>query len=236
MVTPISWLERNPVYRDADKQLRKGDTLSTGFLLYPLLQTADIAAYKATHVPIGGDQEPHLEISRRVIRRFNDRMGEAYFPEPQSVFTPTQKIVGTDGKKMSKSKGNSILPGESVESLTKKVRKLVTDKDKLRFDINTGQGDSGDPEICSVYTLQNYFAKNPSDIYTKCTSGTIGCGDCKGQLSSSMDGRLDEFRYLQSRYSKDLDYVKDVITEGSRRAKDIASNTLKEVKDKLKLF
>src|SRR5262245_35324387 len=174
MTTPVSWLERVPTYKDVQSNLANRDLATYGFLGYPLLQTADIIIYKANAVPVGEDQAPHIEISREIVRRFNNFYGPV-FPEPQTLLTPTPRTPGTDGRKMSKSYGNAIQLKDTEAEIRSKLKTMVTDPARKR------RTDPGDPAKCPAFDLHKAFSSDETKSWAAqgCVSASIGCIECK---------------------------------------------------------
>src|SRR5919197_2539843 len=230
MITPLGWLERSPSYKEIREQITERDLALYGFLGYPLLQTADVVLYKANAVPVGVDQVPHIELAREIVRKFNFHYGEV-FPEPQALLTEAPKVVGTDGRKMSKSYGNTIDLGESAESTTKKIMGMVTDPARKR------RQDPGNPDVCGIY----YLHKIDSDAGTvkwvdeNCRTAGIGCVDCKRKLLERLapdQERLRERREALLARPGDLD---DIVRLGIARAREVAARTMEEVRAAMKL-
>jgi len=227
LITPISWLERCPVYKDIVSN-EKIKNPTHGLFGYPVLQAADIALYKATHIPVGEDQAPHLELTRKIIRRFNGLFGPI-FPEPKTFLTENPKVLGTDGRKMSKSLGNFISPEENEEGLIKKVMTMITDPQKIR------KNDVGNPNICSVYTLHNYYTPNRQQISVECSSGQRGCVDCKKQLGAQLYNYFSKFREARESYIVDNGRIRQIVYDSSIKARLVAKQTIKEVKEVMKI-
>ncbi len=230
MLTPLPWLQRNPVLKEQVRSLNLGDSFSYGLLGYPVLMTADILLYKSDIVPVGEDQVPHIEIAREIARRFNYYYREV-FPLPKEKLTKTPRIPGIDGKeKMSKSLGNHILISESEENLQKKVMSMVTDPQKIRLK------DPGHPEVCTVFYFHKMFnEKEVPQIEEDCKKGTLGCVACKKNLAKKMFEYFAPVREERAKYEKDPDLVKDILKEGEKRAREIASATMEEVRDAMKM-
>lgn len=228
MVTPVSWLKRCPVYKDrtSGKHAIKNPTL--GLLGYPTLQATDIAIYKGTHIPVGEDQAPHVELSRKIIRRFNNLFGDI-FPEPKTILTKTPRLLGTDGRKMSKSYDNYISPTDNLEILKEKTRKMITDPQKIR------KNDPGHPQVCSIYSIHNLYNPNKEGIVFECKTGTRGCVDCKKELANTLYSNFSEFRERRIFYENKTDYIKEILYEGSKKAREIARSTLDEMIEAMKL-
>jgi tryptophanyl-tRNA synthetase len=229
MVTPLSWLERVPSYKEQQQQLEGRDLSTYGFLGYPLLQTADIILYKADAVPVGEDQAPHIELTREVVRRFNHLYG-AVFPEPKTILTATPRIPGTDGRKMSKSYGNMILLKDPPERVREKVRPMVTDPARKR------RSDPGNPDICPVFDLHKAFSTPETQEWAAqgCRTAGIGCLDCKGALLDHVLRRLEEIHARRPQYAARPDTVWDILGEGSKRARAAAAATMEDVRAAMK--
>lgn len=225
MITPLGWLERVPSYKELQQELKNKDLSTYGFLGYPLLQTADVALYKANSVPVGQDQVAHIELSREILRRFNHLYGDL-FPEPKALLTKVPKVVGTDGRKMSKSYDNCIYLSDTLEEMNEKLKRHITDPArKLR-------SDPGNPKICPVFTYHSLVSsKEENQEITKgCTSASIGCIDCKKILMKNLEESLEEFRQKRQYYKERPKEVTDILKAGSEKASKIASQTLLEVK------
>lgn len=224
MVTPVSWLERVPTYKEQIEQLGL-ESPSYGFLGYPLLQAADILMYKPRWVPVGLDQVPHVELTREVARRFNHVFG-AVFPEPQAKLTEIPKVPGTDGRKMSKSYGNAIYLSDPAETVRQKVRPMVTDPARKR------RTDPGNPDVCPVFDLHRIFT--PPAEREACASGcrtaAIGCLDCKEVLLEHMERALAPLRERRQQWAEKPDRVVEILREGSARARRTAQATMEEVR------
>ena len=228
MITPVSWLERNPTYKELRQELKHKDLATYGFLGYPVLQAADILIYKAEYVPVGVDQLPHLELTREIARRFNYFYGEC-FPEPKAKLTEIPKVPGTDGRKMSKSYNNAIYLSDTKEEMWEKIRTMVTDTNRKR------RRDPGDPDKCPVFALHKAFStQDTRDIVIKgCKTAEIGCIDCKRLLFKHMMEELLPVMERREKYSNNKELVIDILVEGSERARRIAKETLNEVIDRM---
>lgn len=228
MVTPLSWLLRVPTFKE--KARMQPHNVNYGLVGYPVLMTADIVLYKAEVVPVGEDQLPHLELAREIVRRFNHLYGPT-FPEPQAKLTQAPLILGLDGvQKMSKSLNNDIELALSPEETMEKVMTAVTDPAR-RY-----RSDPGHPEVCNVYRLHHFF--NPDkleDIAARCRTAAIGCVECKQLLARGINTALEPFREKRAALAARPDQVREVIAEGARRARVIARETLREVKEKMGL-
>jgi tryptophanyl-tRNA synthetase len=229
MVTPVGWLERVPTYKERIEQQGIASP-SYGLLGYPLLQSADILMYKTKWVPVGIDQAPHVELTREVARRFNNAFG-AVFPEPDVKLTEIPKVPGTDGRKMSKSYGNAIQLSDPSDVIRQKIRPMVTDPARQR------RSDPGNPDICPVFDLHRIFTPEAERqaVATGCRTAGIGCLDCKDVLLKYMLPPLEKIRERRQAFAEKPDVVKEVLIEGSRRARVVAQHTMKEVRDAVKL-
>ena len=230
MITPLGWLERCPSYKETREQITDRDLSLYGFLGYPVLMTADIIMYKATGVPVGVDQVPHLELGREIVRRFASQYGPV-FPEPQPLLTEVPKILGTDGRKMSKSYGNSIDLGESAESTTRKVMGAVTDPARKR------RQDPGNPEVCGIFYLHKVVsdAETVEWVDRNCRTAGIGCVDCKKRLLQSLLPLQERMRERRERLLARPGEVDDIVQDGTRRARQVAERTMAEVRAAMKL-
>jgi tryptophanyl-tRNA synthetase len=229
MVTPVGWLERVPTYKERIEQQGIASP-SYGLLGYPLLQSADILMYKTKWVPVGIDQAPHVELTREVARRFNNAFGPV-FAEPDVKLTEIPKVPGTDGRKMSKSYGNAILLSDPPDVIRQKVRPMVTDPARKR------RSDPGNPDICPVFDLHKIFTPEADRqmVATGCRTAGIGCLDCKDVLLTHMLPPLEKIRERRQAFAEKPDVVKDILMEGSRRARVVAQQTMAEVRAAVKL-
>lgn len=230
MITPVSWLERNPTYKEMQENLSAKDLSTFGFLGYPVLMASDIIVYKAARVPVGHDQLPHLEISREITRRFNYLYG-AVFPEPAALLTETPKVLGTDGRKMSKSYGNAIFLSETEEETRKKIMSMVTDVQRPR------RTDRGEPDRCVAFTLHRLYVpeEERSRIVKACRGAEIGCVECKKILAQHVVSELEPFRERRRELAAQPELVDHVLAEGNRRAAAEAARTMQEVRKAIKL-
>jgi tryptophanyl-tRNA synthetase len=224
MVTPVSWLERVPTYRERIEQ-QEITSPSYGLLGYPLLQSADILMYKARYVPVGIDQAPHVELTREVARRFNNAF-RPVFPEPDVKLTEIPKVPGTDGRKMSKSYGNDIELADSPETIRAKVRPMVTDPARKR------RSDPGNPDICPVFDLHKAFSTPDTQAWAAegCRTAGIGCLDCKGALLDHLHKRLEGIHARRAEFAARPDTVWDILRAGSQRAREVARATMEDVR------
>ncbi len=234
MITPLSWLERCPTYKGQIDQFREkqGKDITThGFLGYPLLQGADILLYLADYVPVGEDQLPHLEITREVARRFNHIYKTDLFPEPKGLLAKVPLLLGTDGRKMSKSYNNFINIMSETEEITSKVRSMITDPKRIRKD------DPGNPDVCTVYSYQKiYNCDEVLDIEKSCRAGSIGCMDCKKKLVSSLDKLLSPIREKRHEIENNEKYINEVIEFGREKAKIKAQINIEKIKEAMNLI
>lgn len=222
MMTPLSWLERVPTYKEQQQEMINKDLSTYGFLGYPLLQSADILLYRATHVPVGEDQLPHIELTREIARRFN-HIYKANLPEPQSALTKTPKVMGLDGRKMSKSYNNAIYLSDSAADVTSKVKSMFTDPTKVRLN------DKGHPEGCVVFNSHKLYTPEVAEIEQRCKAGTIGCVACKGRLNETLNGALEPIRAERAALASQLPKVKEIVMQGSQQAVNVATSTMTEV-------
>jgi tryptophanyl-tRNA synthetase len=231
MMTPISWLERNPTYKEKQEEIKEKDLSTYGFLGYPVLQAADILLYKADCVPVGKDQLPHLELTRELARRFNDIYKTQVFPEPKEYLTKFPKVMGTDGRKMSKSYGNTINLSDAEPVVRQKLKTMVTDPARVR------RNDPGNPDICPVYDFHKIYSPQAAQeqINKDCRTATIGCIDCKKLVADRIVERMTPVWDARGRLSKDPAYLNDIMTEGSNRAGEVAKATLHDVNEAMKI-
>ena len=229
MLITVNRLERNPTLKDQIRDLNIENVIY-GHLGYPVLQTADILLYKGNAVPVGEDQVPHIEISREIARRFNNQYGEV-FPEPEPLLTKFARLQGLDGNaKMSKSLGNTILLSDDPDTIKNKLRKAVTDPNKIR------KGDPGNPDICLVFSYHKKF--NPDEvpeIDKNCRSGALGCVDCKTNCAAKIASFFEPVRERRSYYENRMNEVLDILHDGEKRAREVAEKTMNEVHEKMKL-
>ncbi len=244
MATPIPWLERVPTYKEQREQLTEKDLSTIGFLGYPLLQTADVAIYDAAFVPVGEDQVPHLELSREVVRRFNNLYGERLgakdgepiirpvLEEPQPLLTTVPRLPGLDNRKMSKSYGNAIDLSDSAEDVRKKVMSMYTDPKRVRADI------PGTVEGNPVFIYHDAFNSNleeVEDLKARYRLGKVGDVEVKKKLIAALNGVLEPMRQRRAEVASRPGDVKDVLVEGSRRARAIAQETMARVREAMKI-
>ena len=231
MVTPIPWLERVPTYKEQMEQLNDRDLSSIGFLGYPLLQAADIVVYNADFVPVGEDQVPHLELTREVVRRFSN-----YYPcglvEPQAILTPTPRLPGLDNRKMSKSYNNTIDLSDTADDVVKKVRQMYTDPKRLRADV------PGTVEGNPVFIYHEAFNPNVAevnDLKERYRTGKVGDVEVKTKLAAAINTLLDPIRERRTQALKRPDDIREILLAGSKRAREVAGQTMDRVRAAVKL-
>jgi len=229
MFTPLGWLFRCPTYKEQLKEAKERNLKTYGFLGYPVLQAADILIYKAEKVPVGEDQVPHLELTREIARRFNylykPSTGRKVFPEPDAILTKAAKILGTDGRKMSKSWNNCIYLSESKNDLIKKVNSMITDPKRIK------KTDKGEPEVCNVFSYYKVFSDEETikEVESSCKNAKIGCVECKKNFADLLEEIISPIREKRKKYNKND--IMDILEKGRIKAKEVASKTIEEVKD-----
>ncbi|MDD3539103.1 MAG: tryptophan--tRNA ligase [Atribacterota bacterium] len=224
MITPVSWLERNPVLKEQVRDLGLKENIGYGLLGYPVLMATDILIYKSNAVPVGEDQSPHIELAREIGRRFNS-LYQNVFTIPELKLSPTPKILGIDGRKMSKSLKNDISLSDNPEDIKTKVMSMITDPEKIRL------SDPGHPEICVVFNYHGLFNKKElADIEKKCRQAQLGCVECKKRLAEILIQSFQIFREKRKHYERNPQLVWDILDTGSQEARKVARITLDEVK------
>ncbi len=231
MITPLGWLERVPTYKEKQQELKGRDLATYGFLGYPLLQTADIIIYRAKYVPVGIDQVPHLEISREIARRFNYLYKEI-FPEPEALLTEFPKVVGTDGRKMSKSYDNAIYLSDKPEEVDKKLKTMVTDPARVK------KTDAGNPKLSPVYQLHKIFStkEEQDEIVKGCITAGIGCIDCKKILIKNVFKVMEPIWEKRNELINNPDVLHDIVDKGTEKAKKVANETMQIVREAMGLY
>ncbi len=226
MFTPVSWLERNPTYKDQMQELSHKELANYGFLGYPVLQAADILMYKGHGVPVGVDQVPHVEMTREIARRFN-HLYRPIFPEPEALLAEVPKLTGIDGRKMSKSYDNCIYLSDPPEIMAKKVRQMVTDVGRPY------RKDPGEPDRCLAFPFHrlNLPVEKTKEIITACRSAELGCVECKKMLAEALVENLTPIYEKRRFYEGHLDMVRDVLHQGNKRARETARRTMAEVRE-----
>ena len=231
MITPVSWLERNPTYKDMIAELKEKDLHTYGFLGYPVLQTADVIVYKADKVPVGADQAPHIELSREITRRFNHFYGDV-FPEPQTLLTESPRVLGTDGRKMSKSYGNAIYLSDEPGVVEKKMLTMMTDTARKR------KTDPGNPDVCPLFLTFHAIYSGPETIEwvrEGCTGATIGCIECKKSVIPRVLEFLEPIQRRRAELEKDVQQVYRILNRGEERAGEVARRTMATVRQAIGL-
>ena len=231
MITPLGWLERVPTYKEKQQELKDRDLSTYGFLGYPLLQTADIIIYRAKYVPVGVDQVPHLEISREIARRFNHLYKEI-FPEPEALLTEFPKAVGTDGRKMSKSYDNAIYLSDKPEEVEQKIRTMVTDPARIK------KTDVGNPKLSPVYQLHQIFSSKEelAEIAVGCRTAGIGCIECKKILNKNVFKVMEPIWAKRNDLINSPDILHDIVEKGTKKAKKVAEETMRLVREAMGLY
>lgn len=229
MITPLSWAERCPTFKDQVQALGP-DVATYGFLGYPILQSTDIACVKGEIVPVGQDQLPHLELSREIIRRFNRLYGDV-FPEPQPKLTETPLVPGIDGRKMSKSYNNAILISDDENTIWKKLKKTITDPEKIY------KGDPGHPDICNIFYYQRLFncRENCGKISEECKSGNLGCADDKKDLMERIKKHLTPIWEKRKELEENPGIINGILKDGAVKTRETVRETLAQVKKVMKI-
>lgn len=230
MITPLGWLERVPTYKEQLENLQGRDLHTYGFLGYPVLQAADILIYKAGYVPVGEDQVPHVELTREIARRFN-HLYKPVFPEPEALLTPSPRLPGTDGRKMSKSYGNAIFLSDPPAVVSKKVAGMMTDPARKR------RSDPGNPDVCPVFDFHKIFS--PPDVVDRvnreCRTAEIGCVECKTLMAESLNRALAPIQERRKYFEQNPNEVWDILEEGTRKARTVAQETMAEARSAMNL-
>lgn len=231
MVTPLSWLERCPTYKDQLQQLEGRNLATYGFIGYPVLQAADILLYKANAVPVGEDQAAHLELTREIVRRFNYIYKKKVFSEPETLLNEYKVVWGLDRRKMSKSYDNTIEIAVKPEDLSQKVRMMITDPARIH------RNDPGNPIICTVYTFHRLFnAKNLEEVEQSCRRGERGCVACKDYLTALMLEYLEPIHKRRHELERNPRRVQEILQTGREKALQVARATMEEVREIMKLL
>ena len=230
MITPLSWLERNPTYKEQLQEITQRDIQTYGFLGYPVLQAADILMYDASFVPVGIDQLPHLELTREIARRFNYIYRDT-FVIPDAHLTRTPKLMGLDNRKMSKSYGNAILLSDSEEEVWAKIKPMITDPARIR------RNDPGTPDICNVYSYHKIFSDAETVTWAadNCRTAGIGCIECKKRMCEGVEKVLKPIREERRRIIESGVSARDILADGAERAKKVAAAKMSEVRDVVRI-
>ena len=234
MITPLGWLERVPTYKEQRENITEKDLATYGFLGYPVLQAADILIYKGDFVPVGEDQVPHVELTREIARRFNmfySGKRSYVFPEPQPLLTPAAKLPGTDGRKMSKSYGNTILLTDPEPVVRQKLKTMVTDPARVR------RTDPGNPDVCPVGDLHKIFSDRSTitKVDVGCRSAGIGCIECKSWAADALVSILNPMQECRRKYEENPRLAWDILEAGTARARKVATATMDEVRDAMNM-
>jgi tryptophanyl-tRNA synthetase len=231
MITPLGWLERVPTYKEQRENIQDKDLGTYGFLGYPLLQSADILIYRADFVPVGEDQVAHVELTREVARRFNGFYGsrKPVFPEPQSLLTPAAKLPGTDGRKMSKSYGNTILLSDPEPVVRQKLKTMVTDPARVR------RTDPGNPDVCPVGDLHKIFSSKETiaKVNDGCRTAGIGCIECKSWAADALVQILNPIQERRRKFEENPKLAWDILEDGTQRARKAAGETMDAVRESM---
>ncbi|MFZ1141205.1 MAG: tryptophan--tRNA ligase [Candidatus Sulfotelmatobacter sp.] len=228
MITPLGWLERVPTYKEQRENIKDKDLGTYGFLGYPVLQAADILIYKADCVPVGEDQVAHVELTREVARRFNGFYGaqKEVFPEPQALLTPAPKLPGTDGRKMSKSYGNTLMLTDPEPVVRQKLKTMVTDPARVR------RSDPGNPDVCPVGDLHKIFSSQETmaKVNEGCRSASIGCIECKSWAADALVQLLNPMQERRKKFEENPRLAWDILEAGTERARRAAAETMEGVR------
>jgi len=232
MITPLGWLERVPTYKEKKEEIKELDIGSYGFLGYPVLQSADILIYRASYVPVGIDQVPHLEITREIARRFNYLYKTDVLVEPEPLLTEFPKVPGLDGRKMSKSYDNAIYLNDPPDVVERKILTMVTDTQRMR------RTDPGDPEKSPVYQLHKIFSSKEEldEVAQGCRTAAIGCIDCKRILIRNVFRVLEPIWEKRKELSENPSILDDIIEKGNAKARKVAQETMELVRSALGMY
>lgn len=225
-LTPLGWLERNPTYKEQLREITTRDLQTYAFLGYPVLQAADILLYKANAVPIGEDQLPHIELTREIARRFNHIYKTDFFADCEAILTQTPRLLGVDGRKMSKSYQNAVNLSDPPEQLQKKIQGMFTDPRRIKL------SDPGHPAQCNVYSYYQVFSpKKADEVYQWCTQAQKGCTECKKILAGEITNKLAEIQEKRRILAQHKERVKEILDAGRKRAQRIAHETMGQVRE-----
>ena len=231
MTVPIPWLERVPTYKEQMDQLSEKDLSTLGFLGYPLLQTADIIMYDAEYVPVGEDQVPHLELSREIVRRYQNFYGRL-FVEPKEMLTKTSRLPGLDNRKMSKSYGNTIDLSDDPDTVKKKVMQMYTDPKRIRADI---PGTVEDNPVFTYHDAYNPDTAEVDDLKARYRAGKVGDVEVKNKLAKALNAHLEPMRARRAELVAKPSALREILFEGSRKAREVAQATMERVRTAVKL-
>ena len=228
MVTPVSWLERCPTYKEQQQEVTHKDLSNAGFLCYPLLMSADILIYRPKFVPVGQDQLPHLEMTREIGRRFNHFYGESFI-DVEAKLTPAAKCPGLDGRKMSKSYNNGIFLRDSMEDILPKIRGMFTDPARLR------KSDPGNPEVCNLYPYHELLSskEEQAEVCEGCKNASLGCVDCKKIFIKNLSAFLEPLQQRRIFLDNNEELVYELIENGNAKARFVAEETMALVREKM---
>ncbi|MBE3089256.1 MAG: tryptophan--tRNA ligase [Actinobacteria bacterium] len=227
MITPLSWLERCPTYKEQIREIKSKDLSTLGFLSYPVLMAADILIVNADIIPVGEDQLPHLEITREIARRFNFLYGN-YFKEPAAMLSQATRVTGTDGRKMSKSYDNAIFLSDDFDSIKKKVRSMITDPKRIHL------RDPGNPQVCNVFIFYKLYKDSDiEEIENRCKNGQIGCTACKDEIAGLIFDSLKDFQTKRKELENNIGYVYKILEKGKNEVREISKTTILDVRKKM---
>lgn len=225
VLTPLGWLERCPTYKEQMRELEDRHVSTYAFLGYPVLQAADIALYKAQKVPVGEDQLPHLELTREIVRKFNSLYKEV-FPEPAPILTPVPRLLGLDGRKMSKSYNNYVALSDAPEDIALKIKSMFTDPKRLR------KSDVGHPDECNVHRyFEIFFPELKDEVAQWCRGAQKGCTECKQILAEKLTRFLDPIQKRRQDYKNDKNKLNKILDQGRQKAEAIAERTCAEARE-----
>ena len=227
VITPLSWLERCPTYKEQIREIKSKDLSTLGFFSYPVLMAADILIVNSDIIPVGEDQLPHLEITREIARRFNFLYGN-YFKEPAAMLSQATRVPGTDGRKMSKSYDNAIFLSDDFDSIKKKVRSMITDPKRIHLK------DPGNPQVCNVFTFYKLYKDSGiEEIENRCKNGQIGCTACKDEMAGLIFDSLKDFQAKRKELENNIGYVYEILEKGKNEVREISKTTILDVRKKM---
>lgn len=227
VITPLSWLERCPTYKEQIREIKSKDLSTLGFFSYPVLMAADILIVNSDIIPVGEDQLPHLEITREIARRFNFLYGN-YFKEPAAMLSQATRVPGTDGRKMSKSYDNAIFLSDDFDSIKKKVRSMITDPKRIHL------RDPGNPQVCNVFTFYKLYKDSGiEEIENRCKNGQIGCTACKDEIAGLIFDSLKDFQAKRKELENNIGYVYEILEKGKNEVREISKTTILDVRKKM---